>query len=249
MRVLNVCNVGKKFGGLDALCGASFAIKPNKVNLLIGANGSGKTTLVNVISGLLRADSGKIMFCGLDITQRRPDQIFNLGMARTFQTPRLFANLSVLENMLVSHHHRGESYRLALLYRRWMTQERSLTEKALSILDGLGISHLKDSLAYDLSGGQIKLLELGKILMSDAKLVLLDEPIAGIAPKLAHRIFSKITDICKKHNTTFLVIEHRLDIALQHADYVYVMGDGSIIAQDVPDKIMQNRDVIASYLG
>lgn len=249
MSTLDISNLNKKFGGLDALRNVSFKIQPNKINLLIGANGSGKTTLVNTVSGLLRANSGRTIFCSMDITQKRPDQIFNLGMIRTFQTPRLFANLSVLENLLVSRHSRGESFRIASLYKKWKRQEDDMTKNALLILDELGILHLKNNLAYDLSGGQIKLLELGKILMSDAKLVLLDEPIAGIAPKLAHQIFCIISDICKKHNTTFLIIEHRLDIALQYADYVYVMGNGSLIAQDEPQKIMQNKDVIASYLG
>lgn len=248
MSVLHVAHLKKNFGGIQALRDVSLTIKPGKVNLLIGANGSGKTTLINAVSGMFSLDSGAIHFCDADITSMRPDQIFRKGLARTFQRPRLFANLSVLENLLVAQYSAGESFRLALLNHTWKGREAKAVQRALATLESLGLERLKDHLAYDLSGGQIKLLELGKTLVCDAKLVLLDEPIAGIAPKLAHDIFARIVQNCQTHGTTFLVIEHRLDIALRYADYVYVMGDGSIIAHDTPDKIMHNKAVIASYL-
>ena len=249
MSILTASNVQKRFSGNIVLKDVSLQIVPNKINLLIGSNGSGKSTLINVISGLLQADGGKISFMNHDITNKSTDEIFNKGIVRTFQTPRLFHGLSVLENLMMANHSIGESFRLALLSKRWREAESETRSKALSILEDLNMTDLKHNLAYDLSGGQIKLLELGKALMSDSKMILLDEPIAGINPTLAHEIFTKISQICQDTKTTFLIVEHRLDIALQYAEYVFVMGDGKIIAQDTPDKILQNDLVIKSYLG
>ncbi len=214
----------------------------------MGSNGSGKTSIINAVSGLLDIDSGTILFERTDISKKYPDQIFNLGLIRTFQTPRLFSNLSVLENLLMANYSPGESFNFALFSKKWKKQESALREKAMDILKILGLEHLAYSLAYDLSGGQIKLLELAKTLMSDSKLVLLDEPIAGINPKLAHEIFKKIVQINQEKKTTFLIVEHRLDIALQYSDYAFVMNNGELIAHDTPDKILSNSRVISSYL-
>ncbi len=229
--------------------GANIEIIPNKINLLIGANGSGKTTLVNLVSGLLQSQSGQVFYMDKNITNMPPHKIFEEGIIRTFQTPKLFMNLTLFDNLLMAHNHVGESFNLCMFPNKWKKEEKELTEKALSILDSLGILALKDHLAYDLSGGQIKLLELGKTLMADFSLVLLDEPIAGIAPKLAHTIFEKIQEICKNNNTTFLIIEHRLDIALRYVDHVFVMHEGQIIADGDPDTILKNQKVVASYIG
>lgn len=248
MSLLTISNIEKKFGGNAALRNVSFDLIPNKINLLMGSNGSGKTTLINIISGLIRADSGQILFQDDDISDKRPDQIFKKGIIRTFQTPRLFPNLSVLENLLLANQHIGESFKLSMFPNTWKKDEERLIEKAIEILKSLNLDHLKNNLAYDLSGGQIKLLELGKALISNSSLILLDEPIAGINPTLAHKIFEKITNICKEQKITFLIIEHRLDIALEYADYTFVMNKGKIIAKDKPDKILQNNKVIESYL-
>ena len=245
---LAVNNLEKHFGGNRALDGASLKIIPNKINLLMGANGSGKTTLINCVSGLISDYDGSVVFSNSDISGMSLHDVFKHGIIRTFQTPRLFSNLSVLENLLLAHENQGESFRLALLHKKWRQQESDITAKALKILDQLDMSHLKNTLAYDCSGGQIKLLELGKALMSDAKLVILDEPIAGINPALAHKIFERITSICRGRGTTFLIIEHRLDIALKYADHAFVLDNGRIIADDAPDRILSNKKVIESYL-
>lgn len=247
--ILVVSNLEKSFGANRAIQDVSFELRPSRVNLLMGANGSGKSTLINCISKMYSADGGRVIFCGTDISDKRPDQIFSMGLIRTFQTPRLFENLSVLENCLMAHRNDGEAFAKSLLRSTWREQESRIREKAMEILDSLGIASLCNNLAYDLSGGQIKLLELAKILMSDSKLVLLDEPIAGINPVLSESIFSRITDICKRQSTTFLVIEHRLDIALRHVDYCFVLSEGKLIAQDSPDRILQNDAVIRSYIG
>ncbi len=240
-------NIHKHFGGVAALDGATLSLQKSKINLLIGANGSGKTTLINAASGLYDIDAGSITLNDTDITKYPMHKRFKSGMMRTFQKPRLFSSLSVLDNLLLAAENPGYSFLTALMGRYKKVQTKNL-KRAHEILDTLSITHLKYNLAYELSGGQIKLLELGKTLMADCSTVLLDEPIAGIAPNLAHQIFEKITDICLTQHITFCVIEHRLDIALQYADYVYVMSEGKIIAQDTPEKIMQNPIVISSYL-
>ena len=245
---LVIDNLEKKFGGNKALDGASIRIIPDRINLLMGANGSGKTTLINCVTGLITDYTGRVIFSDVDISGMPLHGVFRHGIIRTFQTPRLFSNLSVLENLLLAHKSPGESFALALWRRKWQRQESETVSRATKIMERLGLLHLKNTLAYDCSGGQIKLLELGKALMSDASLVILDEPIAGINPTLAHSIFSQITSICKETGTAFLIIEHRLDIALQYADHAFVLDGGRIIADDAPDRILSNKKVIESYL-
>ena len=241
-------DVTKSFGGLVALDGATIKVQQNKVNLLIGANGSGKTTLINVLSGNHRADGGTILLNDKDVTDVPVHGRYQEGMVRTFQSPRLFGSMTVLDNLLCAGESPGERFRHSLMPQKYRKQEKTLTQRARQVLEQLEIAHLEQSLAYDLSGGQIKLLELAKALMSEGSVMLLDEPIAGINPKLAHKIFDSIVRHARTHDVTFLIIEHRLDIAMQYADFVYVMGQGRIIAQDVPDRILEDPAVIRSYL-
>ena len=247
-RSLVIDSLVKRFGGNIAVDGVSMKILPGKINLLMGANGSGKSTLVNCISGFFPAEAGMIRYGQVKIYNLSPDKIFHKGIIRTFQTPRLFENLSVLENLMLASHNVGERFTRSMIPQRWLRDEKSNTRKAISILESLGLENLQDNLAYDLSGGQIKLLELGKVLMADSSIVILDEPIAGINPVLAHKIFERIRNMCDTQNITFLIIEHRLDIALKYADYCFVLSNGSLIAQDTPDKILDDQKVIDSYL-
>ena len=248
MICLKLSDIDKNFDGNHAVNNVSFDIKPHTVNLLIGANGSGKTTLINCISGFFQSYNGHCFFNDQDITHNKPEQNFKESIIRTFQTPKLFESLSVIENLLVTRSNAGEVFQWCLFYSKWKNTESVAKEKALSILESLNMLHLKDNLAYNLSGGQIKLLELAKILMLNPKLVLLDEPIAGIHPDLANKIFEKIVEIAKTQGTTFLIVEHKLDIALKYANYCFVLSEGRLIAQDFPDKILQNSKVIESYL-
>ncbi len=248
MSFFTVSNLAKTFGGLHALDGATLDLHPNKINLLIGANGSGKSTLVNTVSGLWAPNSGRVTLHGKDITGLPPHQIFEHGIMRTFQIPRHFAGLSLMENMLMAHPEPGERFRNALVPLRWKSYEARQTKKALGILESLELLPLKDKLSYEISGGQIKLLELGKTLMAETEIIMLDEPIAGVNPTLAHKIFAKIREILES-GVTFLIIEHRLDIALRYADYVFVMDHGKVVAHDLPDRIMANKVVQESYLG
>ena len=248
MSILTVDNLQKSFGGLHALDGASIDLHPNEINLLIGANGCGKSTLINTIFGLWSPEGGTVTLRGRDITGLRPHEVYHSGIMRTFQMPKHFAGLSVMENMLMAHPEPGERFRRALTPSQWKSYEAEQTRKALGILEALELLHLKDKRSFEVSGGQIKLLELGKTLMADTDIIMLDEPIAGVNPTLANKIFSKIRDMLSE-KITFLIIEHRLDIALKYADYVFVMDHGRIVAHDLPDRILENKAVQESYLG
>ncbi|NPB00685.1 MAG: ABC transporter ATP-binding protein [Crenarchaeota archaeon] len=240
----------KQFGGLRAVDEVSIKVPKKKIVLIIGPNGSGKTTLVNVISGVYKADGGKIFFLGKDITNKPPHIIYRLGLVRTFQIPQPLRKLTVLENVLLGQaYHPGENFVKALIYLTWLKREEELVEKAFKILEFLKLDHLWDQESYKLSGGQLKLLELGRALMADAKMMILDEPIAGVNPTLAHEIFRKIQEIRDRFDVTFLIIEHRLDIALKYVDYVYAMARGRVIAEGLPDEVVNNPAVIEAYIG
>ena len=248
--VLSVREVTKSFGNLRALDSASLDLARNKLGILIGPNGSGKTTLVNVISGFYKPDSGSVLFEGKDITGFSPHRLYGMGMARTFQIPALFWKLTVLENLLVAEKNNpGESFISAIVASLWRGRETEATEKASTILDILGLSRLWNQPAFNLSGGQMKLVEIGRALMSDAKLLLLDEPVSGVNPTLAHEIFSRIVELRDKLGISFLIVEHRLDIALKYVDEIFVMAYGKLIARGVPEVVLKNKSVIEAYLG
>jgi len=249
-RILSVQKVSKSFGNLRALDGISIDVDESKVSILIGPNGSGKTTLINVISGLYSADSGKILFEDMDVTGVPPYKLYDLGMARTFQIPALFWKLTVLENLLIAEKgNPGEHFLKSLLTRFWKNKEMEATEKASKILDLLGLSRLWNQPAYLLSGGQMKLVEIGRALMSNAKLLLLDEPVSGVNPTLAHEIFSRILKLRDEFGLSFFIVEHRLDIALKYVDEIFAMALGKLIASGLPDEVMNNKRVIEAYLG
>ncbi len=250
MVFFTVNNIIKHFGGNAVLNGINMEIDKGKIYQLIGPNGSGKTTLINIISGMLKPDDGKIIFDGKDITYKSLYDTFNTGLVRTWQIPQPFVNLTTLENFVISSgNNSGESFLLAPLKSKWKKDEKKITDHALHIMEMVGLINQKDTLSQNLSGGQQKLLELGRAMMSDAKMILMDEPIAGVNPTLAHEIFEKISSICKRQKITFLIIEHRLDIALQYADYIFALNGGKIIAKGNPDDVMKHPNVIESYLG
>lgn len=250
MGILSISDIEKHFGGHTVLDDINMDIDPGKIYQLIGPNGCGKTTLINVISGMLKPDAGKIVFDGGDITTKGLYDTFNTGLVRTWQIPQPFSNLTTMENFVISGgDNSGESFLVAPLRSKWGDDEKRITDNALEIMEMVGLTAKKDVISQNLSGGQQKLLELGRAMMSDAKMILMDEPIAGVNPTLAHEIFAKISKICKKQKITFLIVEHRLDIALQYADNVFAMNQGKIIAQGDPDDVIKHPDVIESYLG
>lgn len=246
---VRVDRVTKYFGGLVAVDNVSMDIEPRKVTLIIGPNGSGKTTLLNIISGYYKPDKGRVFYRGADITGLPPHKINSLGLARTFQIPKPFQNLTVLENMLVAaRFNPGERMTASLFKARWIKTEEALVEKAFIILRELNLDKVWDQRASSLSGGQMKLLEIGRVLMNDASTILMDEPVAGVLPSLAIDIFKMIRELVEKRNLTFIIIEHRLDVALGFVDYVYAMARGRVISQGTPEKVINDPLVQESYL-
>lgn len=244
--ILKTFNLSKFFEGLKALDGVSISVPRQSLTLIIGPNGSGKTTFINTVTGFYRADRGKVEFNGKDITNLPPHRIFREGVVRTFQIPRPFKKLTVLENMLIPLSNPGEHIRGAVT-KNWIDFEREAVEKAYEILEFLNIDHLTFERAETLSGGQLRLLEIGKALMTDARLIVMDEPLAGVAPALAHEILKKVKELCDA-GKTFLMVEHRLDIILDYADKVYVMGNGRVIAEGGKE-VIERPEVVEVYLG
>ena len=248
--VLEVRDLRKSFGNLSALDGVSLEVQPETVNILIGPNGSGKTTLINTVSGFYHPDSGRVFIDGKDITGLPPYKLYALGLGRTFQIPNLFWKLTVLENVLIAaKDNPGESFFRSLSKRRWVKAETEATEKATRILELLGIIKMWNTRANTLSGGQMKLLELARALMSGSRLILLDEPVSGVNPTLAHEIFARILKLRDELGVTFLIVEHRLEIALSYVDFVTAMAFGKVIAAGAPEAVLADKQVVDSYLG
>lgn len=240
-------NLSKFFFSLKALDQVNLESKKDRITLVIGPNGSGKTTLINTISGFYKADEGKVFFEGQDITNRAPHDICRLGVVRTFQIPQPLKNLTVLENLMMADENPGEGV-FDSLRGSWVKKEGEIAEKAFRYLDYLNLGHLWNEESYKLSGGQLKLLEVGRGLMRNAKLVIMDEPIAGVNPALAHSILERLVEL-KKMGVSFLLVEHRLDIVLKYVDYIYVMSDGKVIAKGDEKEVVNNPEVVRVYLG
>lgn len=247
---LKIQGLTKSFGGLVAVDDVSLDLKENLMTILIGPNGSGKTTLINCVTGFYQPDKGKVWLYGKDITGWPPHKVYDEGLVRTFQIPIPFQKLTVLENLLTAYRDNpGESFIKALHKKSWIDQEKNATEKAFEFLRLLAIDHLWDKPATELSGGQMKLLEAGRGLMSGAKIILMDEPAAGIYPKLAHEVFNKLSETKEKMGVSFLIIEHRLELILPYVDQAYAMANGRIIAKGKPEDVLNTPVVIESYLG
>ena len=246
--MLHINNLVKRFGGIYAINHVSIEILKN-ITLVMGPNGSGKTTLIRCISGIYTPDEGEIKYNDVDITGKSPHDIVKYGIVHTFQIPSPFKKLSVLENVLVSSQkNKGENLSSSIFHKKWMRQEHEDQEKAYKILKLLNIDHLYDQPALVLSGGQSKLLEISRALMTDAKVILMDEPIGGVNPVIAHKIFSHIRTLQNELQISFVIIEHRLDIAIQYVDYVYAMERGKIIFKGLPEKAIKDPLVLGSYI-
>ena len=242
--------VTKAFGAFKAVDTVSIKLPEGSVTLLAGPNGSGKTTLANLISGYYRPDEGHVYFDGKDITGLTMNEVYQLGLVRTFQIPAPFSKLSVLENLLVAaRDNPGDNFVGYLNWRAWSKAEERNAATAEGVLREIGLAGLEDRGAGTLSAGHLKLLEIARAMMAGAKMLILDEPIAGINPKLAHEVFSHIIDLNKKFHFTFLIIEHRLDIALGYVQHVYVMDDGRLIYDGTPAGIVKDAEVKRVYLG
>lgn len=244
-------DVHKHFGGFRAVDGATIEIAEGSITGLIGPNGAGKSTLFNVIAGVLKPTSGKITMAGEDITGLAPHELFHKGLLRTFQIAHEFSSMTVRENlMMVPGGQRGERLWDAWFRRGQVAEdERALAKKADEVLEFLTIDHLADEKAGNLSGGQKKLLELGRTMMVDAKVVFLDEVGAGVNRTLLNTIGDAIVRLNRERGYTFCLIEHDMDFIARLCDPVIVMAEGKVLAKGKADEIMQNEAVIEAYLG
>ena len=249
--ILHVENVSKYFGGLAAVNNCSLRIKKGSITGIIGPNGSGKTTLFNLIAGNLKSSKGSVIFNNENITNMPSYQLFSKGLLRTFQIAHEFSNLTVLENlMMVPSNQSGENLITALINPKLVEREEDqLKEKALQVIEFLNLKHLSNELAGNLSGGQKKLLELGRTMMVDAKLVLLDEVGAGVNRTLLKDLGTAILRLNKEKGYTFCMIEHDIDFISRMCDPVIVMSEGSVLFEGTSDEVKKNDKVIDSYLG
>tara|TARA_Y100000780_G_scaffold100691_1_gene91307 strand:+ start:115 stop:885 length:771 start_codon:yes stop_codon:yes gene_type:complete len=248
--MLTVENLAKEFDGLTAVNDLNFTVEPNTISGLIGPNGAGKTTTFNMIAGHLKPSSGKIYFDGKEITNLRPHQTFQLGIVRTFQIPRPFSGMTVLENLtMVPRNQIGEK-----IWNNWLRnnaverEEQQIREKANGLLEFLNLSDLQNEYSGNLSGGQLKLLELGRALMSDPKVILLDEPAAGVNPTLLEEIIDRIRDI-HSQGVTFLIIEHNMELVMRLCSSILVMAEGDILMRGAPEEIRSDPRLIDAFLG
>ncbi len=249
--LLSIEHVTKRFGGITAVDDCSFAIDEGSITGLIGPNGAGKTTLFNMVAGAFAPTSGRIRLDGDDVTGLPAHQLFERGLVRTFQIPHEFHRMTCLENLLlVPEGQVGETlWNAWLRWPRVRGQERRLRERAEEVLEFLNLHHLRDMLAGHLSGGQKKLLELGRTMMTDARLVLLDEPGAGVNKTLLGDIAGSIRTLNRERGYTFCIIEHDMDLIAALCDPVVVMAEGTVLTQGSMGEIRANPEVLDAYLG
>ncbi|MDH5556363.1 MAG: ABC transporter ATP-binding protein [Alphaproteobacteria bacterium] len=249
--MLKVENLNMYFGGLHAVRECSFEIEEGTITGLIGPNGAGKTTTFNMIVGELKPTSGRIIFEGEDIAGLPAYKLFHKGIVRTFQIPHEFGQMTVLENlMVVPPEQPGERLLTNWIARaKVLASEVEVRRRAEDALEFLSISHLRDELAGNLSGGQKKLLELGRTMMTDARLVLLDEPGAGVNPTLLLKIRDMISALHRERGYTFCLIEHDMDLISSLCDPVIVLAEGSVLTQGKMEDVRRNPEVLDAYLG
>ena len=249
--ILYVDKVSKYFGGLAAVNNCSLKIKKGSITGVIGPNGSGKTTLFNLIAGNLKSSNGNVVFNNENITNIPSHELFSKGLLRTFQIAHEFTNLTVLENlMMVPSDQSGENLVTALINPKLVEkEEQKIKNKASEVIEFLNLKHLANELAGNLSGGQKKLLELGRTMMVDAKLVLLDEVGAGVNRTLLKDLGTAILRLNKEKGYTFCMIEHDIDFISRMCDPVIVMSEGSVLFEGTSEEVKKNEKVIDSYLG
>jgi branched-chain amino acid transport system ATP-binding protein len=249
--LLDVDEVFKHFGGIQAVNGATFGVAPGSITALIGPNGAGKTTLFNVVTGFYRGDRGAVDFDGESIFRHAPYEIAQRGMVRTFQITKALAAMPVIDNMMLAAPDQpGERFlNLVIRPRAVKAREREVREDAMELLEVFNLTKLADSYAGTLSGGQRKLLELARALMAKPKLLLLDEPMAGINPTLGKRLLDHMQRLRREEGVTFLFIEHDMEVVMNHSDRVVVMAEGRVIAAGEPHEVRTDKKVIDAYLG
>jgi neutral amino acid transport system ATP-binding protein len=247
--VVVVDNITRTFGGLTAVSVDHLEIQRGGITGLIGPNGAGKTTLFNLLTGFDQPNTGSWTFDGRDMGRTAPHQVARQGVVRTFQLTKALSRLTVLQNMLLgAQNQRGESFLRALIPGTWKGQEKANTEKALDLLQRFKLDTKKDDFAGTLSGGQRKLLEMARALMSDPQVVMLDEPMAGVNPALTQSLLGHVKDL-REQGMTVIFVEHDMDVVRDISDWVVVMAAGRVIAEGPPESISQNQAVVDAYLG
>ena len=249
--ILEVEDVAKRFGGVRAVDGASFSVARGSITALIGPNGAGKSSLFNVVTGFERPDGGAVRYDGRSIYRLPPHAIARRGMVRTFQLTKTLSVMTVLDNMLLAApRHPGERLGGSLVFAAAARRrEREAREHALSLLATFALAEMANEYAGTLSGGQRKLLELARALMLEPRLVLLDEPLAGVNPTLGRRLLEHIEQLRADDGTTFLFVEHDMEVVMNHSDRVIVMAAGRVIADGEPQAVRRDEAVIEAYLG
>jgi len=248
--ILEIEDLAYSFGGLKAVNGSTFSIERGGINALIGPNGAGKTTLINVISGALKAEAGRVRFDGTDVTRWPSHKVAGQGLIRTFQISRELAAMTVLENMLVPPPNQAGESLFNAMFRPGVghRQDRVLVEKALEKLDDFGLYDSRDQYARNLSGGQKRLLELARGVMGEPKLMVLDEPFAGVNPALIELLEGHLQTL-QKSGITFVMVEHNLNVVERICDHVVVMAEGKTLATGKLSELRKNEAVITAYLG
>jgi neutral amino acid transport system ATP-binding protein len=247
--ILVADNVTRTFGGNKAVDVAHLEIPRGKITALIGPNGAGKTTLFNLLTGFDKPNTGSWSFAGKDLAGVAPNKVARLGMVRTFQLTKALSLLTVIDNMrLGAQNNPGESFLKSLFKPLWVKQEQEITERADVLLKRFKLDAKREDYAAALSGGQRKLLEMARALMSEPKLVMLDEPMAGVNPALTQSLLEHIKGL-KANGTTVLFVEHDMHMVRHISDWVVVMAEGKIVAEGEPDVVMKNPAVIDAYLG
>jgi neutral amino acid transport system ATP-binding protein len=249
---LRVDGLSKKFGGIVAVEDASFQVEKGTLTGLIGPNGAGKSTTFNCITGIHEPTTGEVEFEGVDITGLAPNQVANRGLIRTFQIARELEEMTVLENMLLAPKgQRGEAlWRSVMPFTRGsvVKQEEGILEDCWDMLEFFEIDHLAHEYAGNLSGGQRKLLELARALLTEPTMLLLDEPFAGVNPSLEERLLEHIHEL-REEGYTFLIVEHDMDLIMQNCEHVIVMHQGTVLTEGTPAEVKANEQVVEAYLG
>lgn len=247
---LRVVDLRRDFGGVWAVDGASFSVAPGSITSVIGPNGAGKSTVVGIIGGAVPASAGQVVFDGEEITKLPPHLRARRGLVRTYQLSSEFGGLTVLENLLVAApRQRGEQALTLLLGKRhWRDQENQLVSRARGLLERFGMSAKEDEYAGNLSGGQKRLVEIMRAMMAEPKLLLLDEPMAGVNPTLARSIENDLVELARE-GLTLLIVEHELDVVERMSDYVIAMALGKVIATGTMAELRSRREVLDAYLG
>jgi neutral amino acid transport system ATP-binding protein len=249
--LLAASGLAKSFGGIKAVNDAEIQVKKGSITGLIGPNGAGKTTLFNLLSNFIRPDKGRVVFDGEQIQQLQPHKIAQQGLIRTFQVARTLSRLSVLENVvLAAQKQTGENFWQVQLQPHVVAkEEKELRERAMFLLEKVGLAAKAQDYAGGLSGGQRKLLEMARALMTNPKLILLDEPAAGVNPRLIDDICDRIITWNREEGMTFLIIEHNMDVIMSLCDRVWVLAEGQNLADGTPAEIQSNAKVLQAYLG